>query len=63
MDAKSFMKWLGYFISAIVLVLGFLLFYGDTHEPIGSFVAAALSAILTWVSFLMLSWLVQVFLK
>jgi hypothetical protein len=48
-------------MSLAVLIFGFLLFYSDTNQLIGSFVAAFLSAALTFVSFIMIRWLVEVF--
>jgi hypothetical protein len=61
MNTVSKMKWLSYFISGAILIFSFLWFYSDTHEVIGSLVAALLSAALSLVSLIMLRWLVQVF--
>lgn len=63
MDIVLIIKWLGYVVSAAFLFFGFLLFYHNTGEVISSATAAILSAALTLVSFIMLRWLVQVFLK
>jgi hypothetical protein len=63
MNTIILMKWLSYIISTLVLIVGFLLFYRETQEAIGSFVAAFFSAVLSFISFMMLRWLIQVFLS
>lgn len=63
MNVNSWMKWLGYGMSLVVLIIGFLLFYSDTQEWISSLMAALLSAALILGSFIALRWLVQVFTK
>lgn len=63
MDTVSIFKWLGYILSIATLLFGFMLFYSDTQEWGKSLAAALISGILVLVSFLMLSWLLQVFLK
>jgi len=63
MNAGARTRTIGYFIALGTLVFGFWLFYTDTQEPVGSLVAAALSACLVLATFLGLSWLVQVFTK
>lgn len=63
MDAVSIFKWMGYILTAVTLIGGFALFYGETQEWIGSLTAAILSAILVLISFMILSWLLKAFLK
>ena len=61
---KTFpMKGLRYVSSLLTLIVGFLLFYNKTQEPIGSLTAAILSAALVWISCIMLEWIVQIFIK
>lgn len=63
MDTLTLMKRVSYIISLFFLIFGFLFFYNHTHEPIGSLMAAILTASLALISCLMIRWLIQVFLK
>ncbi|MCE2982988.1 MAG: hypothetical protein LW832_05425 [Parachlamydia sp.] len=49
--------------SLAVFLLTFFLVYDDTQATIGSVTAAILTALLFWISFMMLSWLIRVFTK
>lgn len=63
MTVAHIIKMLGYILSVATLILGFLLFYSQTQEPIGSLSAAILSSALVLGSFMMLYWLAEVFVK
>lgn len=60
---NSKIKWASLISSLLVFVFSFLLFYDDNQKIAGSFSAAFLCALLFWVSFIMLSWLVRVFTR
>ena len=63
MTVNSKIKWASLISSLLVFVFSFLLFYDDNQKIAGSFSAAILCALLFWLSFIMLSWLVRVFIK
>jgi uncharacterized membrane protein len=56
-------KIIGIVLSIATLIFGFLLFYSQTKEPIGSLSAAVLTSALVWGSFTMLYWLAEVFVN
>lgn len=63
MNTGDKVRWVGYAVTLATLVFGFMLFYSNTQELVGSLFAAFLSAALVLVSFIMFSWLIQVFTK
>ncbi|CUI16810.1 hypothetical protein PNK_1193 [Candidatus Protochlamydia naegleriophila] len=63
MSVGSMIKWGGYLVSVLVFIFGTILFYNDTKNLLSSLSAAILSALLVLISFIMISWLAQVFTK
>jgi 4-amino-4-deoxy-L-arabinose transferase-like glycosyltransferase len=63
MNAATIIKWTGYIASVAILIFGFLFLYSHTHEWISSLTAAILSSLLVLVSFIMLRWLAEVFMR
>ncbi|MBA3721518.1 MAG: hypothetical protein H0W88_03860 [Parachlamydiaceae bacterium] len=53
----------GIYLSLATLVFGLLLFFSNTGDIIGSFVAAALSAALVFGAYITIKWLAEVFQK
>jgi hypothetical protein len=52
-------KYFGYIATGVVFLLGFLLFYYETADLIGSLFAALCSALLVLGSFIIISWILQ----
>lgn len=50
-------KW-SYIAAAITFVGGLALFFSDTNEFYGSLAAAILAALLVWVSWVLMRWLI-----
>ncbi len=63
MSIGSMIKWAGYLVSFLVFIFATILFYNDTKNLLSSLSAAVLSALLVLISFIMISWLAQVFTK
>lgn len=53
------LKYVGYISTGVVFLFGFLLFYYQTGEFIGSLFAALCSALLVLGSFIIFSWILQ----
>lgn len=63
MTKNDIFNYPGLVISIAVWIAGFIIFFRDTGEWIGSFSAAALLAGLFWVSYVIVRWLVMAFKK
>ena len=48
----------GFIIAVSVFIAGFILFFRDTKEPMGSMSAAAILSGLTWVTYVIIRWMV-----
>ncbi|KIC72123.1 MULTISPECIES: hypothetical protein [Candidatus Protochlamydia] len=63
MSASLTIRRFGYIASLLIFILGATLFYNESHTFWNSLSAAFLSSLLVLISFIMISWLVQVFTK
>jgi len=59
MGLVSTIKWSAYISTLVVFVGGFLLFYYQTDELIGSFFAALCSALLILGTFVVFAWIAE----
>jgi len=58
MTKNDIFDYRGFIIAISVFIAGFILFLRDTKEPMGSFSAAAILAALTWVTYVIIRWMV-----
>jgi hypothetical protein len=58
MNLTRFANKMSFIVAFIALAVGFILFFSDTMEFMKSLAAAILLAVLVWISFIMVSWLV-----
>ncbi len=58
MTKNDFFNYTGFIIAISVLLAGFILFFRDTGEPVGSLGAAALLSGLTWITYVIIRWMV-----
>lgn len=63
MYGNSRTHWVIAMISLAVFILTFFIFFRDTYEFYSSLTAAILSAALTLITLIVISWFVRVFMK
>lgn len=63
MQTQAKIRTISIISSFLVFIFGFLILHNKTGEVFNSFFMAVLAALMVWITFVIMGWLAQIFIK